>query len=185
MPCTQTLAGIERDCNPNAGGVSEVLLAIKDDIDSITVTNNVVTAITMKSGKCFYKYYQAPGVAHLDEEATIDQAAEARGITQTLYLQMNRMSTAKRIEFNALLVNELLGIVKDKNGLYWLAGSLDAPLLASAGASASGTAKSDANNYNVTLTADVSESHPEVSASIVDALLVPYVPPTPPDPEEH
>lgn len=183
MPCTQTLAGIERDCNANRGGVLEVLLAIKSDVASITISQNKVSAVTMESGKCFYKYYQAPGVAHLDEEAAIDQAAEARGVTQTLYLQMNRMSTAKRIEFNALLVNELIGIVKDANGVYWLVGDLDNPLLASAGASASGTAKTDANNYNVTLTADTPDSHPEVDASIVDALLVPFVPPV--NPEEH
>lgn len=186
MPCTQTLAGIERDCNANRGGVLEVMLAIKSDVDSITISQNKVSAITMKSGKCFYKYYQAPGVAHLDEEATIDQASEARGITQTLYLQLNRMSTAKRIEFNALMVNELIGITKDANGVFWLVGDLDNPLLASAGASATGTAKTDANNYNATLTAETPESHPEVDANIVDALLVPFVPPVDPvDPEEH
>lgn len=174
MPgCTQTIAGIERDCNPNRGGVSEVMLAVKDDIESITLTDGKVTAITMKTGKQFYRYYQAPQVAHLDEEANIDQASEARGVTQTLYLQLNRMSTAKRIEFNALLVNELVGIVKDANGIYWLAGDLNDPLLASAGASATGTARTDANNYNATLTAQTAESHPEVLASIVDALLVP------------
>lgn len=186
MPCTQTLSGIERDCNPNRGGVAEVLLAVKSDIASITVTDGVVVAITMEAGKQFYKYHQAPQVAHLDEEANIDQAAEARGVTQTLYLQMNRMSTAKRIEFNALLVNELVGIVKDANGIYWLVGDLNDPLLASAGASASGTARTDANNYNVTLTAQTAESHPEVDGDIIADLLVPYVPPTPPaNTEEH
>lgn len=171
--CNQTLAGIERDCNPNRGGVAEVYLAVKDDIQSITLTEGKVTAIQMVEGKQFYKYYQAPQVAYLSEEAAIDQQAEARGITQTLYLQMNRMSTAKRIEFNALLVNELVGIVKDANGLYWLVGDLDNPLLVSAGASATGTSRTDANNYNATLTAETPESHPEVTAAIVPALLEP------------
>lgn len=175
MPCNQTLAGVERDCGNNRGGVSEVLLAVKDDVTAITVdpTTGQVTALTMVSGKQFYKYYQAPGTAYVNEEATIDQAAEARAITQTLYLQLNRMNAAKRIEFNALMVNELIGIVKDANGKFWLLGDLDNPLLSSAGGSATGTARSDANNYNATLTAETAESHPEVDPAIVPALLLP------------
>lgn len=175
MPCNQTLAGIERDCGNNRGGVSEVYLAVKDDVEAITIdpTTGQVTAISMAEGKQFYKYHQAPGTAYVNEEATIDQAAESRGITQTLFIQMNRMTAAKRIEFNALMVNELVGIVKDANGKFWLLGDRDNPLLSSAGASATGTARGDANNYNVTLTAETAESHPEVDPTIVPALLEP------------
>ena len=65
MPCSQTLAGIARDCATNMGGIKTVYIANTADVDSVTVTSGVVTAITMVSSKKFYKYAFSPGTSSL------------------------------------------------------------------------------------------------------------------------
>ena len=44
MACSQTLAGIARDCSSNMGGIKEVYIANFADVDSLTVTSGVITA---------------------------------------------------------------------------------------------------------------------------------------------
>jgi hypothetical protein len=55
MACTQTLAGIVRDCSNSMGGIKEVYIANFDDVASLTLSNNIITAITMESSKTFKK----------------------------------------------------------------------------------------------------------------------------------
>ena len=60
------------------------------------------------------------------------------------------METVKRIEMEALAMNDLAVIVKDANGKYWYFG-YDEPVSASAGDGQTGTARGDSNRYSITL----------------------------------
>jgi hypothetical protein len=60
------------------------------------------------------------------------------------------METTKRVEMSALAVNDLRAIVKDANGVYWLLGE-EEPVVAQAADGQTGTAKTDANRYSISL----------------------------------
>ena len=57
------------------------------------------------------------------------------------------METAKRIEITALAQNELVLIVKDANGKYWLLGK-DEPVMATAGEGVTRNCERDRNGYS-------------------------------------
>ena len=65
MPCSQTLAGIPKDCASNMGGIVLAMLANKADVASVTLTDNKVSAITMAGGAKFYKYNFKPNTSNL------------------------------------------------------------------------------------------------------------------------
>ncbi|MBR1575857.1 MAG: hypothetical protein IJ654_05335 [Bacteroidales bacterium] len=151
MACSQTLSGLIRDCAGSVGGILEVLLANADDVSAITVANDKVTAITMVASAKFHRYAIRRGNGSLNSAFTVDDTSGNKFVTSEILMQFNRMETTKRIEIMALARADLIGIVKDANGLYWLVGDADHPLGISAGEGPTGTAISDRNYYGITL----------------------------------
>lgn len=170
MSCVQTLSGLARDCNSNMGGILEALIAPFDDVTAVTITDGVISAITMASSKKFKKYNFAKNTGNLTSTYNIDPASGVRYVTSDLLLQFNRMETTKRVEITALAMSDLVVIVKDANGKYWYLGK-DEPVNASAGDGQTGTARGDANRYSITLQDTSLEMPYEVDDSIIDGLL--------------
>ena len=150
MACTQTLAGIAKDCAPSMGGIVEVYIANAEDVTSVTATQGKVTGIAMESSAKFKKYSFARNTGSMTSTYTIDHATGANFVSTDLVLQFNRMETAKRVEISALAVGELAVLVKDANGVYWYLGK-DEPVLSTAGDGQTGTARADGNRYTITL----------------------------------
>ena len=150
MACAQTLAGIVRDCNPNMGGLRSVYLANFADVDSLTVTSSVVTAITMVSSKKFYKYEFVRNTASMSSNYAVNAENGTTYVETDLLMVFNRMDTTKRLEIVALAQGELVAIVEDNNGNMWYLG-YDEPLTLNAGDGLTGTARADRNGYSVTL----------------------------------
>lgn len=170
MACNQTLSGLVKDCSPSMGGITEVLLANREDVSAVTADSGKVTEITMASSAKFKKYSFARNTGSMTSTYTIDQASGVKYVTTDLLLQFNRMETAKRVEISALAVNDLVAIVKDANGIYWYLG-YDEPVNASAGDGQTGTARGDANRYTITLQDNSKEMPMEVDSTIVAALI--------------
>lgn len=170
MSCTQTLSGLAKDCSANMGGIVEVLIANHADVTAVTLTTGVISAITMASSAKFKKYSFAKNTGSLTSTYTIDAASGVKYVSSDLLLQFNRMETTKRVEITALALGDLAVICKDANGIYWYLG-YDEPVNASAGDGQTGTARSDANRYIITLHEDSAEMPYEVSASIIEGLL--------------
>lgn len=170
MACNQTLSGLVKDCSPSMGGITEVLLANREDVSAVTATAGKVTEITMASSAKFKRYTFTRNTGSMTSTYTIDQASGVRYVTTDLLLQFNRMETAKRVEISALAVNDLVAIVKDANGIYWYLG-YDEPVNASAGDGQTGTARGDANRYTITLQDNSNEMPMEVDSTIIAALI--------------
>lgn len=170
MPCSITLSGIAKDCAPNMGGIVEVYIANFSDVTNVTVTGDKISAITMAQSAKFKAYAFHKNTGSLTSTLTKDNASGIAFVTSELLLQFNRMETTKRVEVSALSLGDLAVICKDCNGIYWYLGK-DEPVNASAGDGQTGTAKSDANRYTVTLQ-DESKDYPyEVDGSIVAGLI--------------
>ena len=174
MSCTQTLSGLAKDCSPNMGGIVEVLIANFDDVASITISTDMISAITMAtvgtSSAKFKVYHFAKNTGSLTSTYNIDAASGTKYVTSELLLQFNRMETAKRVELAALALGDLAVICKDANGKYWYLG-YDEPVNASAADGQTGTARSDANRYTITLQ-DNSKNMPlEVSSSVIEGII--------------
>ena len=169
MPCLQTLSGLARDCSSNMGGILEVLIANADDVTGVTVSEGIISTVSMATSAKFKRYTFAKNTGSLTSTYTLDPSG-AKCVTSELLLQFNKMETQKRVEITALALGDLVCIVKDANGKYWYLGK-DEPVNASASDGQTGTARADANRYTITLQDESLEMPYEVDASIVDALI--------------
>lgn len=170
MGCTQTLAGLAKDCSANMGGIIEVYIANHDDVTGITESAGKITAITMASSVKFKKYSFNKNTGSLTSTYTVDQASGVKFVSTELMLQFNRMETTKRVEISALAQADLAVICKDANGIYWYLGNGE-PVTISAGDGQTGTAKGDANRYTITLQVDSAEMPSEADEAAVTAVI--------------
>jgi hypothetical protein len=152
------------------GGIVEVMIANFDDVTNVAVTDDVINTVTMVSGAKFKKYSFAKNTGNLTSTYNIDAASGVKYVTSDLLLQFNRMETVKRVEITALALGDLAVIVKDANGKYWYLGK-DEPVNASAGDGQTGTARSDANRYTITLQDESLQMPYEVSSSVIDGIV--------------
>ena len=81
-----------------------------------------------------------------------------------------KMETSKRMEIMALMMSSCAVIVKDANNRYWYLGK-DNYVECSAGTATTGTAASDSNHYELTLSDTSAELPYEVDASVIDSII--------------
>ncbi len=148
--CNQVLSGLVNDCASSKGGIVEALIANHEDVASVTVTEGQITAITMAESAKFKKYYFKRNTGQFTSTLNISEENGTKYVSTDIVLLFSRMETVKRIEMEALAMNDLAVIVKDANGKYWYFG-YDEPVSASAGDGQTGTARGDSNRYSITL----------------------------------
>lgn len=173
--CTlYTLAGISTDCAPNIGGIKKAWIAnyadgiftIDDDPASTGATVGVVTAL--KEGVEWYGYNFKAESSNFT--STLNKTADGGNYVSTeIVLNFARMETAKRLEMNALALNEIAVVVEDSNSKYWAFG-IDRSVNSSTGSAETGTAMGDANRYSITLLANDGHFAPELSAEAIAQL---------------
>lgn len=159
------------------GGIREVYIANHDDVTEKTVSEDMITAITMAEGgepstkKKFKTYSFRKGTASMTSTLNVDATNGVNYVSTDLVLQFGKMETAKRVEIANLAIGEVDVIVKDANGKYWYLG-YDEPVTASAGEGSTGTAATDANRYQITLQDQAQtfpyEVDPEIIAGLID-----------------
>ena len=170
MPCSQTLAGLAKDCTSNIGGIKNAYIANVDDVDTITETTNKITAITMVSTKKFKQYAFRKGTGSVTSTLNVDPTTGVNFVQTDIVLQFSKMETPKRIELAALSQAELAVIIEDMNGTFWYYGRKEG-VTASAGTGQTGTARTDGNYYQITLQ-DNDETWPlEVDADVIEDII--------------
>lgn len=163
--CTQTLGGIQLDCESSLGGIKKVYIANYGDVN-IQVDGDKITGIT----GTFKPFEFRKQTGSMTSTLNVDETAGINYVSTELNLVFTKMETAKRIEIAALAKGQLAVIVEDSNGLFWYLGE-DDYVSASAGSANTGQNKGDSNNYSITLK-DESDSFPkEVDASVIAGLL--------------
>lgn len=170
MACSQTLAGLSRDCAANLGGIKTVYLANFDDVATITVSSGVVTAITMETSKKFYEYQFNPNTSNFTTTVQANRENGSLYFESVLSLVFAKQDATKRVEVNALAQAGLRGIAEDSNGNCWLFG-YDEPMLMTSGTAETGTAKADRNGYALEFTDAQMQMPYSVDSSIIAGLL--------------
>lgn len=175
MACnTYTLKGLARGCKDSIGGIKKVYLA--NDLDSLAPAVDDSThllSLTQTEVALFkpYNFFKNTG----SMTTTLQTSENAGNSWQTeVALVFMKMETAKRLEIEAMVMQETVAIVEDMNGKMWYLGK-DNGITASAATIQSGTAGTDLNGYNVTLQDESKDAPFELdaaTAALVRALTV-------------
>lgn len=172
MACNSyTLTGLNTVCKETSfGGIKEVLIALYDDVASVSVaTGTTLLTPTMESGKKFKQYKLLKSTGGLTSTLNTSETSTSY-FTNEVTLQFMKMETSKRIEIMALMMSACAVIVRDANDKYWYLGK-DNYVECSAGSATTGTASSDANHYELTLTDTSAELPYEVDSSVISSIV--------------
>ena len=169
MSCNQILSGLARDCATSMGGIVDILAANRDELGAIVMGEDKVSSIKDGEGK-FKRYSFARNTGSMSSNYQINHENGTRFVETNVVVVFNRMETAKRVEMSALAQNDLVLIVHDANGKYWLLGK-DEPVKATAGDGLTGTARADRNGYSMTFQDNSRELPYEVDESIIEELI--------------
>jgi len=166
-----TLEGMNVMCKEASfGGIKEVLIALYDDVSGTTVDSEThLLTPAMQTGKKFKQYKLLKSTGGLTSTLNTSETSTSY-FTNEVTLQFMKMETAKRIEIMALMMSACVVIVKDANDKYWYLGK-DNYVECSAGSATTGTAASDANHYELTLSDTSAELPYEVDATVIPSIL--------------
>lgn len=181
-PCANITSGLNGlSCEPNPGGVSEIILTNFDDVSSIGLTGGTGPALSYvtsilgpggATGGFFYQYTFRRNTASMQEDLTKDLATGSLFYTQTGTIVLDKIEKTKRDEL-MLLDNALVTVIaKHSNGTYWMYGAEDG-MYVTTNASGTGTAKTDQNGYTITLVAEEPTRAYQVDPAIIAQLLAP------------
>lgn len=181
IPCPQTLHGYEKTCEDKkvVGGIkTAVYITLRDNIDwtanpaAITVDtdNNVITGITLKNDKKWYKYEFDKNTAVLNSEYQYDSVSGEKAFCQNnLTLIFRKMDAPKRLAITSLLDSEVVLAVKDNNGTAYFMGYEE--YVSSTSASfTSGTAKTDSNGTTIVLSDTTADLPLQINAATWTAI---------------
>lgn len=175
MACKSfSLSGIGIPCKDNMGGIKEVYIAKSSDIvdiefnkDAVSDVDASIKNIVLSEGGQFKTYRFRKGTANMTSTAASDEAIGNFSVTTELALQFSKMETTKRLEIMAMCLEDVVVIVNDFNGRYWYLG-YDFPVTATSATAQTGTAATDLNGYNVTLSDTSAEFPFEVPADMIE-----------------
>jgi len=177
MSCTIT-SGIARGCRDNAGGVYQFYISnypagVTGLSDFATLdTDEIITAFddTSHPDISFFEYIPNKNSSNVVENVQTSLENGTVGFEQVVTMVFGKMEAAKRNQIKLMAAGNLLIIVKDKNGKYWLYGGNDACVL-SGGNTGTGTGLTDLNGYNLTFTAMENSPAYEVDEAALTAVL--------------
>lgn len=171
--CTQVLNGIGLSCEHTMGGIKAVYIANFTDVVSFIEEEGVISEINMKEGATFMKYhFRKNSASNMSSSRSGDDAAGTHSITTNIAMTYSRMDTDKRTEMDKLSIAQLLCIVEDRNGRYWMPCTpSDDYMSVTAGEASTGSTTNDANQYSITITGEASHFPIEVDKEAVMGVI--------------
>lgn len=165
--CTQTLTGIAKNCG-NVGGVKNIYICNRAEIDKIQMSGNLITGINMYASALFMPYRFKNGQASFT--STVNAGDGNTSVTTDLTISFNRMQTATRLEITALAQADICVIIHDANDIYHFLGA-DEPAYLATSTGSTGSAKTDINNYQIVIRDECKTFPPMVTPNSVKNVI--------------
>lgn len=150
--------GTTQNCTtPNSGGIKRIYIANSSEVSGFTYTNNIVTAISMESGKTFFEFEFEQDTAEWRENGELVNGSAKYTEELEFYVRLN--NDANRTILDALSNScGFVGIIEDSNGTHWVLGASEGlgkerPLKLVSDAGGSGKELTDLAGSTITLSA--------------------------------
>ena len=169
MICKLTNGISLKDCD-TPGGVSESYFINIEDVDTLTVTDFQVSALTLKSTATAYKIAFEPETSNFSSNAIGSQENSSAAFEQACEIKINRIDNNVLAQIDALTKGRHMVIIKKADGtyeLYFHEGG--AKFVANY---TTGTALEDASGVTLTATHRQPSNMLIVSETVIDTLSI-------------
>lgn len=169
--CGALSYGFDYNCNTGIGGIAPgtILAANWDDIASSTVANGIVTAITMESGKQWFRYQVRKQIAGDTTNGVADPLTGTKSYTSNMVFTLFGIEAVKNTELEKLMSGPTVWIYQDNNDVYHILG-LNYGAEVKTIDRTTGTAMTDMNGYTITVMHEEDAFPYEVQAAVVSGL---------------
>lgn len=159
------------DCRDNTGGVDTIYITNWSNVTDYDLDNDeIVTGFTMSGTTKFYEFKPNKNSGHFTQKVTASPENGTVSTEQIITIVTNKNEADKRALIKLLAQSEMIAIVKDRNGKYFLLGA-DFGLTLTETAYDSGKLISDANSWTLTLVGGEKFLAYEVSTAAVAAVI--------------
>lgn len=175
MSCALT-TGFTLDCRNSNGGIEAVYFTEIANKATLTSASGLVSALTLSTGKQFFKYELRKKTSVFEQNIQVNNENGTVFYEQTLSVKLDKLEITKRNEILLLAQNNLMVIIKDNNGVYWLMGETRGALL-NGGKGSTGTAYGDMSGFELTFMGEEPELAKQINTASVtiDTLTSPAV----------
>ena len=164
MACDLT-QGRAKQCNDSIGGVNKLFLFNFVE-DAFTVADGIATAINPLVTVAYE--YDLIGDTHPFSQNKVPSRDNGTSPnTQTVVAQLPKMDASTSAELNILSHAPVIAVIKDRNGVYHVAGLDDGVDFTID--TATGSAKGDFNGYTMTGTATTKDLAPQLDSATITA----------------
>ena len=122
MACILTQGYTFVGCKDQAAGIDEALITEFANVSTITVTANVVTAITMVMGKKFQQYILDKERGEFSYDLTGNKETSINTYLHKTSFTTNKLTTTETFEMDLMAKNFTIQIIKGNDGIYRLFG---------------------------------------------------------------
>lgn len=172
--CNALTGAIAKSCSTNTGGIRKMFIADFENVSTITSSGSPakISAITMSGATKFYEFEFNRNTSSFEEAVTVNLENGTTFFNQTVRLELARRESAKRDAIEKLVAGQkqLMIIVLDSNGLYWLFGQVEGAY-ATEITGGSGVAKTDKNGYSIAMTAEEPAQAFEVDSTVISGIV--------------
>lgn len=169
MNCSATLTAIASQCGKILGGLRKFYVINRDKVDTITVTQGAITAITLtgsSAGDGFIEYGFKRGTANVSIAGNADDSGRNNSYTTTAHLEFMKMETAKRVALQSVVETDAYAVWEDNNGKRFLMG-YDSPVGSNVNGE-TGSVYTDNNMYSLDIQDNSLELPMEITMSESD-----------------
>lgn len=152
MGCNpQSFKGLARNCSENNGGVSVLYVGNRDSF-SVTYdsTGTAVSEIVALDTEKLRPFNFKKGAASFTSSMSADPSVGSEFWDTKLNVNFAKADIEKWAEINKLVHADIIAVVRDNNGTYWLIGD-DDTVYATSAVISTGQNRGDANQYTVEL----------------------------------
>lgn len=173
MSCALT-TGFTLDCRNSNGGIEAVYFTEIANKNTLAASGSVIDTFTLASTTQFFKYELRKKTSLFEQNIQVNNENGTVFYEQTLSIKLDKLETTKRNEILLLAQNNLMVIIKDNNGKYWLMGETRGALL-NGGKGTTGTAYGDMSGFELTFMGEEPVLAKEVSSTLIATLTSPAV----------
>jgi len=170
MSCEIT-SGKARGCRTGIGGIKSSIKVAIEDVDSATLVDGNITAITLVSGKRGYEFFYEDESSNFGDVGTGNRQAGTFVSAQTLTESFTDMTQETAQLLRTLAKNRCLTVIRYKDGTNKVAG-YETGMMVDTITHNSGTAGEDKNGADVVWSCKEKDLAYNISTALADSLLV-------------